>query len=151
MKEFETEYIQRVIEIMQNNELTEVTLEDGDKSLFIKSNGFKPVVKIKEENSVQTQQEVKEILEEQIEEEKKNLIPIVSNMIGIYYSKPSPNEEPFVKIGDEIKEGQVICITETIKLINKITSDVSGRVVEICIEDGKPVEYGQVIMYVEKN
>ncbi len=152
MKEFEPDYIEKVIEIMKNNELTQVALEDKEKSLVIKSNGYKPVVKIKEEETaVVEEQEVKEILEEQISEEKKNLVPIVSNMIGLYFSKPSPNEKPFVQVGDEIKEGQVICIIETIKLMNKVTSDVSGRVVEICIEDGKPVEYGQVIMYVEKN
>ncbi len=152
MREFEPDYIEKVIEIMKNNELTQVALEDKEKSLVIKSNGYKPVVKVKEEETAAVdEQEVKEILEEQLSEEKKNLVPIVSNMIGLYFSKPSPNEKPFVQVGDDIKEGQVICIIETIKLMNKITSDVSGRVVEICIEDGKPVEYGQVIMYVEKN
>lgn len=146
MKEIETDYIEKVIEIMKNNELTEVTLEDSDKSLIIKSNGYKPVIKTKDTEKVSE----KEIIEEK-QEEKKNLVPIVSNMIGLYFSKPSPNEKPFVQVGDEIKEGQVICIIETIKLMNKITSDISGKVAEICIEDGKPVEYGQVIMYVEKN
>ena len=72
-------------------------------------------------------------------------------MIGLYFSKPSPNEKPFVKVGDEIKAGQTVCIIETIKLVNKITSEVSGKIAEICIEDGKPVEYGQVIMYVEQD
>ena len=72
-------------------------------------------------------------------------------MIGVYFSKPSPDEKPFVQVGDEIKEGQIICIIETIKLMNKITAEISGRVVEICIKDGEPVEYGQVIMYVEQN
>ena len=60
------------------------------------------------------------------------------------------NEKPFVSVGDEIKAGQTVCIIETIKLMNKITSEVSGKIAEICIEDGKPVEYGQVIMYVEQ-
>ena len=151
MKEIETSYIEKIIEIMKNNELTEVTLEDTDKSLIIKSNGYKPVIKEKE-----TQVEIKEdIVEEQNKEEpveaSKKLTPITSNMIGLFFSKPSPNEKPFVKVGDEIKEGQVICIIETIKLMNKITSEISGRVTEICIEDGKPVEYGQVMMYVEEN
>ena len=150
MREFETDYIAKIIDIMKNNELTEVTLEDAEKSLFIKGNGFKPVIKDKE-----TQQEVQLEIEKPVEAEqtaeKKDLVPITSKMIGLYFSKPSPEEQPFVKAGDEIKEGQVICIIETIKLVNKITSDVSGRVAKICIDDGKPVEYGQVIMYVEQN
>ncbi len=154
MKEFETDYIEQVIDIMKNNELTEVILEDEHSSLVIKSNGYKPVIKEKEQPAEEAETVVEEIQEEVIEEEqeeKKNIVPIVSNMIGMYYSKPSPEEKPFVKVGDKIKEGQVICIIETIKLVNKITSEVSGTVTEICIEDGKPVEYGQVIMYVEQD
>lgn len=149
MKEFETDYIEKLIDIMKNNELTEITLEDSNKSLIIKGNGFKPVIKEKVvEEEVQTSiQEEKEIEQQ---EEKKNIVPIISNMIGLYFSKPSPNEKPFVRVGDEVKAGQTVCIIETIKLMNKITSDVSGKIAEICIEDGKPVEYGQVIMYVEQ-
>ena len=149
MKEFETDYIEKLIDIMKNNELTEITLEDTDKSLIIKGNGFKPVIKEKVVEEVQTSiQEEKEIEQQEV---KKNLVPIISNMIGLYFSKPSPNEKPFVNVGDEIKAGQTVCIIETIKLMNKITSEVSGKIAEICIEDGKPVEYGQVIMYVEQD
>lgn len=147
MKEFEADYIEKLVDIMKNNELTEVTLEDNDKSVVIKSNGYKPIVKDKQ---IETE-EIIEIQEVEEIEPKKNLVPVLSNMIGLFYSAPKPGTAPFVSVGDEIKEGQVICIIETIKLINKITSDVSGKVAEICIEDGKPVEYGQVIMYVEKN
>ena len=152
MKNFEPEYIEKLIEIMKNNELTQVALEDNETSLVIKSD-YKPVIKEKtedEEEAVEVQSATEETVEKPIEEQKK-LTPITSDMIGLYYSKPSPNEPPFVKVGDEIKAGQVICIIETIKLINKITSEISGKVAEICIEDGKPVEYGQVIMYVEEN
>ena len=155
MKEFEASYIEKIIDIMRNNELTEVTLEDNHSSMVIKSNGFKPVIKEKE----QPKEEEADIAvsEEPVEdtvipqEEGKKLTPIVSTMIGLYFSKPSPEEEPFVKVGDVIKEGQIICIIETIKLMNKITADISGKVAEICIKDGEPVEYGQVIMYVEQN
>ncbi len=146
MKDIQTDYIEKLVDIMKNNELTEVTLEDNDCSLVIKG-GFKPVIKEKEHPNV-----IEDVCKCDTEiENNKNIVPIKSSMIGLYFSKPSPNEKPFVKVGDEIKEGQVVCIIETIKLMNKITSDVSGRIVEICIEDGKPVEYGQVIMYVEKN
>ena len=150
MKDFEPDYIEKLIDIMKNNELTEITLEDNHSSMVIKSNGYKPVIKEKE---VQVEENVP--IEEPIEqeepvEEKKKLVPIVSNMIGLFFSRPAPEDEPFVKVGDYIKEGQVVCIIETIKLMNKITSEVSGKIAQICIEDGKPVEYGQVIMYVEQ-
>ena len=134
---------------MKNNEITEVAIEDGEKALFIKSSDFIPVIKTKNNEAETLDDPVVEALEED-KQPKKNIVPIVSNMIGMYYSKPSPEEKPFVQVGDTIKEGQVVCIIETIKLVNKITSDVSGKIVELCIENGKPVEYGQTIMYVEK-
>ncbi len=153
MKDFEPSYIEKIINIMKNNELTEVTLEDERSSMVIKSNGFKPVIKEKELPAEEIIKEtvIEEKTVEEQPEEKKNLVPIVSSMIGLYFSKPSPEEKEFVQVGDEIKEGQIVCIIETIKLMNKITSEVSGKVAEICIKDGEPVEYGQVIMYIEQN
>lgn len=149
MKNINTDYVEKLVEIMKNNEITEVTLEDNDASLVIKSNGFVPVIKEKEQPVVQETTVEKEVV---VEESIANkVVPIVSNMIGIFYAKPSPNDSPFVKVGDEVKEGDTICIIETIKLMNKISSTATGKVVEVCIEDGKPVEYGQVIMYVEEN
>lgn len=147
MKKIEAKYIEKLVDIMKNNELTEVTLEDSDCSLLIKSNGYKPVIKEKE---VVQEIVTEPVVEEKNVEEEKKLTPIRSNMIGVFYAKPTPNDKPFVQVGDTIKEGQTICIIETIKLMNKINSDISGKVVEICIENGKPVEYGQVIMYVEQ-
>ncbi len=149
MKEIETNFIEKVIDIMKDNELTEVTLEDDERSLYIRTSGFTPVVEISEKEDVIQNELLPEI--EKTEEEKKKVIPIVSNMIGLYFSKPSPIAQPFVQVGDRVKAGQQICIIETIKLMNKITADVSGTVKEICIEDGKPVEYGQTIMYIEQD
>ena len=149
MKEVSTDYIEKVIDIMKNNEITEVAIEDGEKALVIKNSDFIPVVIAKDSETETFKVPVVEI-EQEDKQPKKNIVPIVSNMIGMYYSKPSPEEKPFVQVGDTIKEGQVVCIIETIKLVNKITSDVSGKIVELCIENGKPVEYGQTIMYVEK-
>lgn len=151
MKEVSQDYIKKVIDIMRNNELTEVAIEDGERALVIKSRDFKPVIKEKEAAEEEIETPTQEaVVEEPVQEEKKNIIPVVSNMIGMFYDKPSPEAKPFVNVGDIVDKGQVVCIIETIKLVNKITSEVTGRVVEICIEDGKPVEYGQTIMYIEK-
>lgn len=151
MKEVSQDYIEKVIDIMRNNELTEVAIEDGERALVIKSRDFKPVIKEKEKPTEETEPTVEEIpQEEPPQEESKKIIPVISNMIGMYYAKPSPEEKPFVEVGGIVNEGQVVCIIETIKLVNKIKSEVTGRVVELCIEDGKPVEYGQTIMYIEK-
>ena len=62
---------------------------------------------------------------------------------------PSPDSAPFVSIGDSVKAGDVVCIIEAMKMMNEIKSEVAGKVVEVCVEDGQPVEFGQVLMYVE--
>ena len=70
-------------------------------------------------------------------------------MVGTFYAAPSPDAAPFVQVGDTIKEGDTVCIVEAMKLMNQIDAEVSGKIVEICVENGQPVEFGQVLMYVE--
>jgi len=77
------------------------------------------------------------------------LIEIVSPMVGTFYRAPSPDAEPYVKVGDHVEEGMVVCIVEAMKLMNEIQSEVSGTVKKILIEDAQPVEFGQVIFLIE--
>jgi oxaloacetate decarboxylase alpha subunit len=74
---------------------------------------------------------------------------IKSPMVGTFYRSPAPDAPPFVEIGQDIEPGQVICIIEAMKLMNEIKSEVAGRVVEIPIENGEPVEFGQVLFVIE--
>lgn len=73
----------------------------------------------------------------------ENLKVIASPMVGTFYSKVSPDSEPFVKVGDEVTKGKIICIVEAMKLMNEIESDFTGKIVKILVEDGQMVEYGQ--------
>ena len=68
---------------------------------------------------------------------------ITSPIVGTFYRKPSPDKDPFIKVGDVVQEGDVLCIIEAMKMMNEIKSDFSGKVVSINVEDGQPVEYGQ--------
>jgi acetyl-CoA carboxylase biotin carboxyl carrier protein len=70
-------------------------------------------------------------------------------MVGTFYMAPSPDAEPFVSVGKTVKQGDVVCIIEAMKMMNEIKAEIAGNVVEICVEDGQPVEFGQVLMYVE--
>jgi acetyl-CoA carboxylase biotin carboxyl carrier protein len=70
-------------------------------------------------------------------------------MVGTAYHSPQPGAAPFVKVGSEVKEGQTLLIIEAMKTMNQIPSPRSGRVVEIMVKDGQPVEYGEVLMIVE--
>ena len=74
---------------------------------------------------------------------------VESPLVGTFYSAPSPDAEPFVKVGQTVKEGDVVCIVEAMKLMNEIESEFSGKITEICVQDGQPVEFGQVLMYIE--
>jgi acetyl-CoA carboxylase biotin carboxyl carrier protein len=74
-------------------------------------------------------------------------VSIISPMVGTFYRAAAPDEPPFVAVGDRIKVGQTVCIIEAMKLMNEIDADeVSGQVMEILVQNGEPVEYGQVLM-----
>ncbi|MCL1462932.1 acetyl-CoA carboxylase biotin carboxyl carrier protein [Argonema galeatum] len=72
--------------------------------------------------------------------------PIKSPMVGTFYRAPAPNEASFVEVGDRIRSGQTVCIIEAMKLMNEIEAEVSGQVIEILVQNGQPVEYGQILM-----
>jgi acetyl-CoA carboxylase biotin carboxyl carrier protein len=76
------------------------------------------------------------------------LVNVTSPMVGTFYRAPAPDEPPFVDVGDRIRTGQTVCIVEAMKLMNELEAEVSGEVVEILLQNGDPVEYGQVLMRV---
>jgi acetyl-CoA carboxylase biotin carboxyl carrier protein len=69
-------------------------------------------------------------------------------MVGTFYRSPAPDEPPFVDVGDRIRKGQTVCIIEAMKLMNELEAEVSGEIVEILVQNGEPVEYGQLLMRV---
>jgi len=82
-------------------------------------------------------------------EETGRRVIIKSPMVGTFYRAPAPDAPPFVEVGQEVEAGQVICIIEAMKLMNEIKSDVAGQIVEILVENGDPVEYGQPLFALE--
>jgi acetyl-CoA carboxylase biotin carboxyl carrier protein len=79
----------------------------------------------------------------------KNQVEVRSPMVGTFYQAPAPDAEPYVSVGDTIKPGQTLCIIEAMKLMNEIESEVSGKMVKICVENAKPVEYNQLLFIIE--
>jgi len=77
------------------------------------------------------------------------LVPIVSPMVGTFYEAPSPDAAAFVRQGDHVSKGQVVCIVEAMKLMNEIESEVSGTVVRVAVENAQAVEFGQALFMVE--
>tara|TARA_B110000483_G_scaffold47369_1_gene59041 strand:+ start:8850 stop:9332 length:483 start_codon:yes stop_codon:yes gene_type:complete len=85
------------------------------------------------------------------EESTGNLLEIRSPIVGTFYRSASPDKPPYVKVGDSIAAGDVVCIVEAMKLFNEIESEVSGKIVKVLIEEAKPVEYDQVLYLVDPN
>ena len=75
--------------------------------------------------------------------------PLTSPMVGTFYRAPSPGADPFVKVGDTVKKGQVVCIIEAMKLLNEVEADMDGTVKEVCVGNGQPVEFGQSLFIIE--
>jgi len=82
---------------------------------------------------------------------RTDLIEITSPMVGTFYRAAAPGEEPFVEVGNNVKVGQTICILEAMKLMNEIESEFNAEIVEILVENGTPVEFGQVLMRVKQS
>lgn len=74
---------------------------------------------------------------------------VKSPMVGTMYRAPAPDAEPYVRVGDKVEPGKVLCIVEAMKLMNELESEVSGRIVEICVENAQPVEFGQVLFRID--
>lgn len=144
-------YIQELADLLNEKELTEISVKDGSQELVIKKE--KEVIAASQAYTgtiatatMSTPGTAEAFVCTPIEKKGK---PITSPMVGTFYKAPSPEAKPFVEVGSTVSQGQVVCIIEAMKLMNEIESDITGKVVEICVEDGQPVEFGQVLMYVE--
>ncbi len=148
---FETDYIEKLAKIISDNGLTEISLEDGEQAITIRKD-------LPEVNMVASApaavaaapapQAATAPAEAKAEAAPKGKA-VTSPMVGTFYSAPSPDAEPFVEVGKTIAEGDVVCIIEAMKLMNEIKSEHSGKVTQICVKNGDPIEFGQVLMYVE--
>ncbi|MEW6171075.1 MAG: acetyl-CoA carboxylase biotin carboxyl carrier protein [Candidatus Omnitrophota bacterium] len=142
--------IKEVINLMNENNLAEIEIEkDGTRIKLRKvgtSNEVKihgPVIRETEDLSIEQKQEIK------TQEKSGKFIEIKAPMVGTFYRAPSPEAPTFVEIGQAVEAGQVICIIEAMKLMNEIKNEVRGRIAEILVENGEPVEFGQPIFLVE--
>ncbi|MEK7818355.1 MAG: acetyl-CoA carboxylase biotin carboxyl carrier protein [Bacteroidota bacterium] len=84
-------------------------------------------------------------------EEKKTFHEVRSPIVGTFYLSPSPEAAAYVEVGSKVSPGSVLCIVEAMKLMNEIESDVSGKIVQVMVANGKPVEYNQVLFLIDKS
>ena len=155
--------IQQLIKFVSKTDVNEVTIENKDFKINIKGRSFSnetaqpliqqtlpspqiqsPVIVPDPTPAVQTPTE-----SSTSDLASSNHLTIKSPIIGTFYRKPSPDKDNFVNVGDEISEGQTLCVIEAMKLFNEIESDVSGKIVKILVDDASPVEFDQPLFVIE--
>ena len=161
------EDLNRLIEKISTSDIQEFSLEGEDFKLEIKRNSFDQnqfTKSLVPSNSFERQKNsnqkslndnvpaVNEPEEPQVAPPgRSDLTEITSPMVGTFYRAAAPGEEPFVEVGNNVKVGQTICILEAMKLMNEIESEFNAEIVEILVENGTPVEFGQVLMRVKQS
>ena len=159
--------LDRLIEKISTSDIQEFSLEGEDFKLEIKRNVFdqnKVIDNLVSNNSFDkqindNQKTINDNLPVVNEPEAPQVAPpgrsdlteITSPMVGTFYRAAAPGEEPFVEVGNNVKVGQTICILEAMKLMNEIESEFNAEIVEILVENGTPVEFGQVLMRVKQS
>jgi acetyl-CoA carboxylase biotin carboxyl carrier protein len=144
----ELDSIIKLIKTVSDSSITNFTLEENDVKLVLEKNTTTNVVTVAGGVVPQVLQQQPQITEAKTAQ-KDDTGVIKSILVGVYYSAPSPDAEPFIKVGDNVKKGQIIGIIEAMKLMNEIECEYDGVVEEILVEDGSMVEYGQPLFRVK--
>ena len=136
--------IKKLIEMLQESDLKEIEVSQGDESVRI----------LRDNNSDKTTAllpSLEKVPEASLLKSSENQIGniVTSPIVGTFYRKPSPDKDPFVRVGDVVSQGDVLCIVEAMKMMNEIKSEYSGRIISIDLEDGQPVEFGQKIITID--
>jgi acetyl-CoA carboxylase biotin carboxyl carrier protein len=159
---FDLEQLRELIQILNQTDIAELTLESGDLKLNIRKNETKgaPV----ELGTIGTSVSPAIVPSGQAPESgSKTTLPepaielasnrkyadVTAPMVGTFYRSAAPDEPPFVSVGESVKKGQTMCIIEAMKLMNPIDVEVNGKIAEILVENAQPIEYGQLLMRIE--
>ena len=143
------EKIEGLVKIIENSSLTEFTLKEGDLKITMSKLEHPPVVAagVPMGSPAPAVAEAASVPEEEAEDEK---LFITSPIVGTFYSAPAPDAPAFVKVGDQVKNGQTVCILEAMKLMNEIQSDFDCEIEAVLVSNEQKVEYGQPLFRVKK-
>jgi len=152
--------IKELIKLIDEYKLAEFKLEDGELKLTIRSNIYSkehtviaqaPVTAAAAPAAAPSISPATAAPPADAAASTENLLEVKSPIVGTFYRSSAPDKPAFVKVGDVINEGDVVCIVEAMKLFNEIESEVSGKIVKVLLEDASPVEYDQVLYLVDPN
>lgn len=139
--------IKKLIEMLQESDLKEIEVSQGDESVRISRN-TSTQQDIISAPAITNYEPAAPVANKAVEPVKENIsgTEVTSPIVGTFYRSPSPDKDPFVKVGDIVKAGDILCIVEAMKMMNEIKSEFEGKIVSIDVEDGSPVEFGQKII-----
>ncbi|QIV94787.1 acetyl-CoA carboxylase biotin carboxyl carrier protein [Allofrancisella frigidaquae] len=155
--------IDKVAEILNSSDIKEIKIKDGGSSIFMTKNNtattsvvsapvassITPVASSTSAASLTSVSSTHTAATISASEEVLNGEEIKSPMVGTFYSSPSPDAAAYVKEGQEVKKGDVLCIIEAMKIMNKIEAEKSGKIIKILAKDGDPVQYDQPLFIIE--
>jgi acetyl-CoA carboxylase biotin carboxyl carrier protein len=145
------EEIQKIIKLMDDNNLVEFELEKEGIRVSLKK-GQPLLVSPAASLSTVLRQNVplSQSAADEIEAEEEGDL-IVSPMVGTFYAAPSPDSPPYATVGQKVEPADIVCIIEAMKVMNEIPADIEGTIVDILVSNGEPVEYGQALFRVKKD
>ena len=138
--------IKSLIKLLNDADLTEIEVEEKGRKIRICKSRAPLLSAAPAYPSVVAPSEAPSPQDPILEKVDTPSVVISSPIVGTFYRSHAPGEEPYVKVGDRVKNGQVLCIVEAMKLMNEIESDLDGTVLAICVEDKSPVEFGQPLL-----
>ena len=149
--------IKGIVDLMKKNAVSEFEMEEGDFKIKLKRDSGKsravqelpPVILPAPATAIPTSPSPAPVVATAPEPVKEDGPEVKSPMIGTFYRKPSPDADSFVEVGSSVDADTVVCIIEAMKVMNEIKAEVKGTIVEVLVEDGKPVEYGQALFRVK--
>ena len=155
--------LKELIRFIDKSSITELEIEKNDSKIRIAKKATElQYVQPSQVQAPQVSPSVQPVVEEKPSQKATNssndaeafdsskYIEIKSPMVGTYYSSPSPDSDAYVKQGDSVAQGQTLCIIEAMKLMNEIQSEASGKIAKVLVNNADPVEYNQVLFWIEK-
>lgn len=137
--------IKDLIALMNENNLTEIEIEEEGVKIKLSKRAQGAVEEVIVPVSAEGKKQAVEEAAVGAPEEKQNVKEVKSPMVGTFYAAPAPDADPYVKVGDVIQKGDVLCIVEAMKLMNEVKAEFGGKVVEISVQNAEAVEFGQTL------
>jgi len=144
--------LKALLRLMEGNDVEELEVEEGGRRVRIRRRAAAPPVAPASPGLAPPARPAAAPLATAVAPaapDTSGLIPVESPMVGTFYRAPAPGADPYVKEGDAVEKGSVLCIIEAMKLMNEIEAEVRGRIAKILVENGQPVEFGQTLFLLE--